>query len=511
MMRTVTFSLTASTLLLLLGNTEGYNARQSPSGWQGHIAWASRSSSVAPARHHRFARSLSPVGGDAGFEHPAETSPSSSTNINVNAGGDLWSRRDACRRLAVAGTTTAALASTGLCIHAGPAVAAAPSDVGDDGTGYIPAVRPTAYRVDSTEPPTLIPLSSARKQVGMLKDLGRGSGTDKDAIVIDSVNLNNVMNKVVLGTIDKVSGLTGSKEDDRRSGPGYASFVCMGVPAATTPADIDLAVSLLGPIVDARNGNRDGNTALGLSFCPLSVQPALDSYSKTGDEAALKVAMQESGVEDRMVDMYLPLFQNARQRSLQLLALSPELPDIATARTKGLQAVNPDRRRAYVADPQGFIALTQEPKYKLYVDRSLLKDFDPIDNDDKPSGFFAERILVHEAGATAAAKYAVDRPESLVVILAPSPDLRYLQGINGRIPRIAAALSDGKTASKITNNAVTTILLNPTAQETLSKSRYLRLEIGTGPDTLQYQTKVADYLWFSSSPKVNLIPRLMNG
>ena len=58
--------------------------------------------------------------------------------------------------------------------------------------------------------------------------------------------------------------------------------------------------------------------------------------------------------------------------------------------------------------------------------------------------------------------------------------------------------------------AITTILLNPSAEETLSMSRFLRLEIGTTPRTLQYQTKVADYLWFSSMPKVNMLPRMMN-
>jgi hypothetical protein len=36
------------------------------------------------------------------------------------------------------------------------------------------------------------------------------------------------------------------------------------------------------------------------------------------------------------------------------------------------------------------------------------------------------------------------------------------------------------------------------------------LEIGTGPRTLEFQTKVADYLWFSSMPKVNLVTRLMD-
>jgi hypothetical protein len=170
-----------------------------------------------------------------------------------------------------------------------------------------------------------------------------------------------------------------------------------------------------------------------------------------------------------------------------------------------------------VTDAQGFIALSQDPAFKLYIDRSLLKDYDQ-DNVDIGSGkdtgdgrgnFFAERILVHEAAATVAAKYAVSRPESLVAMVAPTPDLRFLRGINGRIARICKFLNP--EANKVTNNCVTTILLNPTAKETLSKSRFLRLEIGTGPKTLAYQTKVADYLWFSSMPKVNLITRLMDG
>jgi hypothetical protein len=384
-----------------------------------------------------------------------------------------------------------------------PADAAAPAD-----SGYIPAVRPTGYRVDSTQPPTLIPLTTGFKQNQVLKELGSGSGTDKKAIADDSINLNNILNKAVFGSIDAISIIVGSKKDESKVGPGYASFVCMGVPAATTARDIDLASSLLSPMVETRKKD----TALGLAFCPLSSQFALDAYSKSGDENAFKSAMRESGVEDATTDLYLPLLKVARQHSLQLLAMSPELKDIEAARRIGLQSVDLDRRQQYVADPQGFISLTQDPQYKLYTDRSLLKDFHPASQDEKATGFFAERILVHETGATVAAKYAVERPESLVAIVAPMPDVRFLLGINGRIPRVYATLnSQRQVMSKVTDNAVTTILLNPSAEETLSGSRYLRLEIGTGPETLDYQTKVADYLWFSSSPKVNLIPRLMNG
>jgi hypothetical protein len=109
--------------------------------------------------------------------------------------------------------------------------------------------------------------------------------------------------------------------------------------------------------------------------------------------------------------------------------------------------------------------LTQDPTFKLYTDRSLLKDFDPVDNKDQQGNFFAQRILVHEAAATALAKYAVSRPDSFVAVLAPTPDLRFLGGINGRIPRVCEYLN--KESNKVTNDAVTTILLNPTAKVSL--------------------------------------------
>jgi len=292
----------------------------------------------------------------------------------------------------------------------------------------------------------------------------------------------------------------------------------MGVPYSTTASDIDLATSILNSMVQDRNEKLA--TALGLSFCPMSVQPALDAYAKSGKESELRSAMREAGVTGDVLDLYMPLIRFARGKSLEFLALSPEFVDVKAARTNGLGAVDFERRQSYVLDPDGFITMTRDPRYKLYTDRSLLKDFAPTNDDDNIKGFFAERIFVHETAASVVAQYAVDKPESLVTIVAPISDVRYLQGINGRIPRIYGSLvkrnnpnrTNAQTVTnKVSDNAVTTILLNPTAAETLSAGRFLRLEIGTGPDTLAYQAKIADYLWFSSSPKVNLIPRLMNG
>jgi Haem-binding uptake, Tiki superfamily, ChaN len=379
------------------------------------------------------------------------------------------------------------------------------SALADEDLGYKPAKRPFAYRVDGTTPPTLIPVGSARQEMDILRGLGKGSGTQKAAIVDDSVNLNNMLNKAVFGTLDKISKLTGEKQDPSASGPGFASFVCMGLPTALSSEDIGLAKILITSILQPRT-NRE--TALGLAFCPLSAQPALDAYSASGDVKALTTILSEKGVPGTAVEVYLPLLELAKSQSLKLLALSPDKEDLAMARAKGLQYVDSERRTKYVFDPDGFIKLSQEPKFRVYADRSLLKDFEPTGGNDSAGLYFSERILLHETAAGIAAQYAVQRPDSMVIIAASTPDLRFLQGINGRIPRLCAFINP--SINKVTDDAVTTILLNPSARETLSKTNYLRLEVGTGPETLDYQSKIADYFWFSFMPKVNMIPRLMN-
>lgn len=336
----------------------------------------------------------------------------------------------------------------------------------EDGV-FRPAKRPTAYIVDSTIPPTLLPLN-ARKEIAILTALGKGSGTNKGAIVDDSVNLNNILNKAVFGTIDAIATVTGtSGKEDVKSGPGYASFVCLGLPKETRPVDVDLATGLLEPMFQVRKSFK-AETALGIAFAPLSTQSALDAYSQDGNSAALIEAMTSAGVAESEVQLYIPVFQLAKSRKVKLLALAPEVADAQTVRTRGLQNVDPESRAKYVADAQGFIALTQDPKFKLYTDKSLLKDFEPVDAKDQQGNFFAQRILVHETAATVLANYAVSRPDSFVAVIAPTPDVRYLEGINGRIPRVCQFLN--KEENKVTDDAVTTILLNPTAKVSFALS-----------------------------------------
>ena len=401
------------------------------------------------------------------------------------------------RRRWLLGTAASATATAASLFIPPPALATSESV-------YKAAKRPTAYRVDSTVPPTLLPLASAREQASVLKSIARGSGTDKQAIVVDTVNLNNILNKAVFGTARLVQSQV--DQDDSKTGLGYASYLCLGVPRDTQPDDIALASSLLSTVLTAAAKNP--NVAVGLHWAPLSTQSALDQYKTSRDLAALTSAMTAAGVSAATVALYQPLLDITTQ-GVDLLALSPEGADLETALKSGLQQVNPERRATYVADAPGFIGMTQQPQFQLYTDRSLFKDLPP---GVKEGDFFAQRILVHEAAATICAKYAQahqtsEGPTPLVALVAPIPDVRFLVGgINGRLARVSNAVG----LPKVDANAVTTIVCNPTAAETLSKTHYLRLEIGTGPETIQYQAKVADYLWFSASPKVNLIPRLMN-
>lgn len=431
-------------------------------------------------------------------------------------------RRDALR---TAAATAAAVAST---ISSSPASAIdLPFFGGGDvyiGTeAYKPGKRCTCYLIDQTIPPSLIPYRPQR-EAAILKKIGEGGGTNKKPFIADEINLNNFMNKVVFGTADAITGaandvggalgLNSGGADVatvRRQGKNWASFVFLGANFDDADGDGDdtddatLALRLLSDICRPRE--REGNTAIALASIPMTAQEALDAYLVDGSNEAdtlLLEALGKSGADSTLSASQLPILQYAKSKRYPLLALGVPPVDLETVVKGGLQSLDADKRQNYVADAQGFIALTQDPKYKMYADRSLLKDAGSVD----PGNFFAQKILEHEAAATVMAKYATKRPDSIVVAVAPMADVRFMGGINGRVPRVCGFLTGGE--SKVDEEAVTTILLNPSARETLSQSKFIRLEIGTSPAFWALQTKVADYLWFSKQPKVNMLPRMMN-
>lgn len=360
------------------------------------------------------------------------------------------------------------------------------------------AVRPTVYRVDSTIPPTLQAVPTARGQTRLLNELGRGSGTPK--ALTEALNLNNILNRAVFGSIQTVQDIVSPSAN-----AVTASFVCLGI-SQQNEDTMRLATFIAESISRRAKRSNPESVAIGVTVLPFGCQEYLDRYI---NDASFGIDPLLASLSDQLskdvLEQYKALFIMAKSSSVRLLAMGLPNADSDTVLKGGLQSLEAEKRSQYVMDPNGFIAQTNDPKFKLYTDRVLLRNATSTNT----GNYFAERILAHEAAATAAVRFVTQTPAPrLLTIVAPTEDLRYLGGINGRLPRVYNSVASSDDA--ITDDDVTTILLNPTAASTLSMTRRIRLEIGTGPDTLQYQTKVADYIWFSSSPPVNLLHRVMD-
>jgi hypothetical protein len=171
-----------------------------------------------------------------------------STTRFIQQNSDSQSRRDA-------------LLSLILSSYATPTAVAAING----GSEYTPAKRATAYFVDSTIPPTLVPYSKPR-EAAILKSLGNGYGTIKDLSLLDTaVNLNNIMNKTI-------SGIYGQLFSSKNTGqPLDSSFVFFGMDYASSD-DVQLSIDLIKEIIKPRIRDLSSNTALGLSWAPQSTQ-----------------------------------------------------------------------------------------------------------------------------------------------------------------------------------------------------------------------------------------------
>jgi hypothetical protein len=349
-----------------------------------------------------------------------------------------------------------------------------------------------------------------------------------------------MLQKAVYGTADAIKSVTNVNNEVQKA---PASFVCFGLPMQASDRDIDLTVSLLEGVFEQRLSQRQQRTpsAIGIARLPCTAQGMVDDLvaNRISLSDVSSSTTSEGADIQQLLPLYRPILEYAMNNKIPIIAMGLSKEDERTVQKGGIQSVNPASREKYVKDPNGFIATTNDPKFKLYTDRSLLKDRLFVAKADTSSlssepvsegNYFAERILSHEAGATFVSQYAMDHRTTdnccVIAIVAPINDVRYLGGINGRIPRIYQYLSEttGNSSNEslstststsvpeslITMNDITTILINPTAIDTLSRTVRLRLEIGTGPDTIPYQTKIADYLWFSSSPPVNILPRMMD-
>lgn len=210
-------------------------------------------------------------------------------------------------------------------------------------------------------------------------------------------------------------------------------------------------------------------------------------FESSEDEASvdgLTATLLNADVSMNVITCQLPLLLWARSSRIPLIALAPLYTDLVKVRQNGLQSLDIATRETYVVDTKGFISMVQSPRFKLYTNKSLLKEYDASNfisrsgEDDDIANYFAEQILSDEAVATASAKWALlaktrsadkgnNDNNSLMIILSAFERVRFLGGANGRILRVLQFLSPDE---KISAEAVTSILLNPTAQVSLSHS-----------------------------------------
>merc|ERR1712129_533489 len=176
---------------------------------------------------------------------------------------------------------------------------------------------------------------------------------------------------------------------------------------------------------------RDLDTAIGLSYIPINAQNALDQFSKSGDFDLLTSELVSVNVPSEEIEAQKSFLLFTRSKRLPMLALCPEYNDIIITRKEGLQNVDATRRSYYVADTQGFINQTQDPKFKLYTQKSMMKEFMPQNDKDNEGAFFAERILYDEAVATSIARWAMQRKDSMVISYQSIKDVRFFGGANG--------------------------------------------------------------------------------
>lgn len=165
----------------------------------------------------------------------------------------------------------------------------------------------------------------------------------------------------------------------------------------------------------------------------------------------------------------------------------------------------------------GFLQSVLAEGFKRYSDSVITSRFEQESSSSRRftsvENYFSYRILQQEYTATLVARRFADadaaNKELMVVLLAPESDIKFGLGVEERVKRSVNRVR--ATAPSSNNNAkVYSVLLNPSAVDSLSDTAQLRLVLAYGPTLLRYQRPLADFLWYSEYPPVRLLTRTKN-
>lgn len=338
----------------------------------------------------------------------------------------------------------------------------------EDNPDGLKSPRPLAYRIEYTDPPTTVPFP---------KDLENNLVTEMS------------QNQLIF---------VGTHED--------------------SAVDQQLAAGLMGRIATKLKGN----VGIGLEQVERQFQGALDAYVAGGKEAGaaepgptrdaadqeLAKATQWEERSSLPFDAYRPVFHLARRRGLPLVALGVDSEQAFQVLTNGMDALGESARNEYVTDFKGFVTYVRDKGFQTYADKLIFPSYEELKTKgmlgDKPPtkpNFFSARILADEGVASKAVEWVSEHNATPMLVLQKEDHVKYGFGASGRASRIAESFG-GIISTK-------TALLNPTAADSLSGTRALRLALEYAED-LYGGKPLANYIWFTKSPRVNQIPRMLN-
>ncbi|CAM9855375.1 unnamed protein product [Discosporangium mesarthrocarpum] len=341
----------------------------------------------------------------------------------------------------------------------------------EDNPDGLRSPRPNAYRVDYTDPPTSVPFPKDLEP-RIIDDLSKQQvvffGGHGDSLV-DNKLAASLMKRVASKLRNKVA--IGIEQVERKFQPALDGYIAEGA--------------------NTRTKKPSGGVEQGLEEA----------------DAALKLATQWEERSPYSFEAYLPIFHLARQQGIPLLALGVDSESASQVLRQGLEALDADDRNRYVSDFKGFIGTARDIGFQVYADQLIFSAYDQLVEEgklgDKPPSrpnFFSARILGDEGVASGVVDYVTEK-YTPVLVLQREDHVKFGFGASARAERIGESLGT-KVSSK-------TVLLNPTAKDSLSGTTALRLALQLADD-LYSGKPLANYFWFSKSPKVNLIPRMVN-
>lgn len=245
--------------------------------------------------------------------------------------------------------------------------------------------------------------------------------------------------------------------------------------------------------------------AVGLQAADPTLQSALDRFVEApGSENEAFAALSQAGAgwneEHFPLSAMKPLLSFCRRAGLPLVACGVPLDTLGRVGKSGLEALSKEERAAFVPDANLFLSMIKRPGYNRYAQSVILSGRDQGDN------AFARAIVRHEAAAAAAARWLRDESASSprrIALLCGEEDVKFGFGVAARLERLAPPSAAEERAFD-----VRTVLLNPTAADSMSPTPNLRLALGVSPRTLSESYPIANVIAFSESPPVNLLTRL---